>query len=64
MVLTRIQRNKPPPLDPKVEGVFVGGEEVVEEEVHLLQLLLARGTDPLIMKSLNILNSYKLYFMT
>ena len=28
MVVTRIQSNKPPPLDPEVEGVFVGEEEV------------------------------------
>ena len=33
MVVKWIQINKPPPLDPEVEGVFVG-EEVVEEEVH------------------------------
>ena len=32
MVVTRIQINKPPPLDPEVEGVFVGGEEERQEE--------------------------------
>ena len=35
MVLTRIQSNNPPPLDPEVESVFVEEEEVVEEEVLL-----------------------------
>ena len=37
MVLTRIQINNLPPLDPEVEGAFVGEEEVVKEEVHSIE---------------------------
>ena len=39
MVVTRIQINKTPPLDPEVEGVFVEEEEVVEEEVHFAETM-------------------------
>ena len=39
MVLERSKINKPPPLDPEVESVFVGGEEVVEEEVHFVETM-------------------------
>ena len=46
MVVTRIQSNKPPPLDPEVEGVFVGGEEVVEEEVHFAETMTSEGKGP------------------
>ena len=46
MVLTRIQSNKPPPLDPEVEGFFVGGEEVVEEEVHFAETMNSEGKGP------------------
>ena len=46
MVVTRSQRNKPPPLDPEVEGVFVGGEEVVEEEVHFVETMTSEGKGP------------------
>ena len=45
MVLKRIQINKPPPLDPEVEGVFVGGE-VVEEEVHFVETMTSEGKGP------------------
>ena len=43
MVLKRIQINKPPPLDPEVEGVFFGEEEVVEEEVHSAETMTNEG---------------------
>ena len=43
MVLIRIQSNKPPPLDPEVEGVFVEEEEVVEEEVHSTETMTNKG---------------------
>ena len=43
MVLKMIQFNKPPPLDPEVEGVFVEGEEVVEEEVHSAENMTNKG---------------------
>ena len=46
MVVTRIQINKPPPLDSKFEGVFVGGEEVVEEEVHFAETMTSEGKGP------------------
>ena len=46
MVVTRSQINKPPPLDPEVEGVFVGGEEVVEEEVHFVETMTSEGKGP------------------
>ena len=46
MLVTRIQSNKPPPLDPEVEGVFVGGEEVVEEEVHFAETMTSEGKGP------------------
>ena len=39
MVLTRIQRNNPPPLEPEIEGVFV--EE--EEEVHSVETKTNEG---------------------
>ena len=42
MVLIRSQINKPLPLDPGVEGVFVG-EEVVEEEVHSAETMTKEG---------------------
>ena len=41
--LTRIQRNKSPPLDHEVEGVFVEEEEVVEEEVHSAENMTSEG---------------------
>ena len=43
IVLKRIQINKPPPLDPEVEGAFVRGEEVVEEEVHFAKTMTSEG---------------------
>ena len=43
MVLTRIQINKSPPLEPEVEGVFVEEEEVVEEEVHSIETMTNEG---------------------
>ena len=46
MVLTRSQINKPPPLDPEVEVVFVGGEEVVEVEVHFAETMTSKGKGP------------------
>ena len=46
MVVTMIQINKPPPLDPTIEGVFVGGEEVVEEEVHFAETMTSKGKGP------------------
>ena len=46
MVLTNIQINKPPPLDPEDEGVFVGGEEVVEAEVHFAETMTSEGKEP------------------
>ena len=46
MVVKRIQINKPPPLDPEVEGVFIGGEEVVEEEVHFAETMTSEGKGP------------------
>ena len=45
MVVTRSQSNKTPPLDPEVEGVFVGGE-VVEEEVHFVETMTSEGKGP------------------
>ena len=45
MVLTRIQINKPPPLYPEVDGVFVGGEEVLEEEVHFAKTMTSEGKE-------------------
>ena len=57
MVVKRSQINKPPSLSPKFEGVFVGGEEVVEEEVHFAETMTSEVRDPLNMKRLNILNS-------
>ena len=42
MVLTSIQSNNPP-LDLKVEGVFVEEEEVVEEEVHSTETMTNEG---------------------
>ena len=45
MVLTRIQRNNPPPLEPEVEGVFVE-EEVEEEEVHSAETMTSEGKRP------------------
>ena len=47
MVVTMIQINKPPPLDPEVEGVFVGGEEVVEEEVPFAETMNSEGKGPI-----------------
>ena len=46
MVVTRHQINKPPPLKPEVEGVFVGGEKVVEEEVHFVETMTSEGKGP------------------
>ena len=46
MVVTRSQSNKPPPLDPEFDGVFVGGEEVVEEEVHFVETMTSEGKGP------------------
>ena len=48
MVVKRSQINKPPPLDPKVEGVFVeeeevDEEEVDEEEVHYTEIMTSEG---------------------
>ena len=43
IVLKRIQINNPPPLDPKVEGVFVEEEEVDEEEVHSTEIMTSEG---------------------
>ena len=43
MVLTRIQTNKPPPLDPEFEGVFVEEDEVEEEEVHPAETMTNKG---------------------
>ena len=42
MVITRIQINKSPPLEPEVEGVFVE-EDVVEEEVHSVETMTNEG---------------------
>ena len=42
MVLTMSQSNKPPPLEPEVEGVFVEEEEV-EEEVHSAETMIIEG---------------------
>ena len=42
MVLNMIQINNSPPLDPKVESVFVE-EEVVEEEVHFAETMTSEG---------------------
>ena len=64
MVLIRIQSNKPPPLYPEVEGVFVGEEEVVEEKVHSAETMTNKGkgcTDP---KKVEYINSYNLSFFT
>ena len=38
MVLTRIQSNNPPPLEPEVEGVFVE-----EEDVHYVETMTNEG---------------------
>ena len=46
MVLKRIQINNPPPLYAEFEGVFVGGEEVVEEEVHFAETMTSEGKGP------------------
>ena len=46
MVVTMIQINKPPPLDPEVENVFVGGGEVVEEEIHFVETVTSEGKGP------------------
>ena len=46
MVLIRIQINKPPQLDLEAEGVLVGGEEVVEEEVHFVETMTSEGKGP------------------
>ena len=46
MVLTRSQSNNPPPLDPEVEGVFVEGKEVLEEEVHFVETMTSEGKRP------------------
>ena len=46
MVLKMSQINKPLPLDLEVEGVFVGGEEVVEEEVHFAKNMTSEGKGP------------------
>ena len=43
MVLTRSQSNNPPPLYPEVEGVFVEGKEVLEEEVHFAETMTREG---------------------
>ena len=43
MVLNMSQINKPPPLEPEVEGVFVEDEEVVEEEVHSPETMTNEG---------------------
>ena len=43
MVLKRSQINKPPPLEPEVEGDFVEEEEVVEEEVHSTENMTNEG---------------------
>ena len=40
MVLKRSQSNNPPPLEPKVEGVFV---EIEEEEVHSTETMTNKG---------------------
>ena len=45
MVVKRSQINKPPPLDPEVEGVFVE-EEVVEEEEHFAKTMTSEGKGP------------------
>ena len=42
MVVKMSQSNKPPPLDPEVEGVFVE-EEVEEEEVHSVESMTNEG---------------------
>ena len=47
MVVTKSQINKPPPLDLEFEGVFVGGEEVVEEEVHFAETMTSKGKGPI-----------------
>ena len=46
IILKRIQINKPTTLDPEVEGVFVGGEDVVEEEVHFAETMTSEGKGP------------------
>ena len=43
MILTRSQRNKSPPLEPEVEGVFVEEEEVEEEEGHSAETMTNEG---------------------
>ena len=45
MVVKRSQINKPPPLDPEFEGVFVE-EEVVETEVHFAKTMTSEGKGP------------------
>ena len=47
MVVTRSQSNKPPTLYLEVEGVFVGGEEGVEEEVHFAETMTSEGKGPI-----------------
>ena len=41
------QINKPPPFDFEVEFVFVGGEKVVEEEVHFAETMTSEGKGPI-----------------
>ena len=43
MVIKRIKINNKPPSYPEVEGVFVGEEEVVEEEVHSVETMTNKG---------------------
>ena len=43
MLLTRSQSNKPPPLDTEVEGVFIEGKEVLEEEAHSTETMTSEG---------------------
>ena len=45
MVLKMSQINKPPPLYPEGEGVFVEEEEVVEEEVHSAETMTREGKE-------------------
>ena len=47
MLVKRNQSNKPPPFYPEVEGVFVGGGEVVEEEVHFAETMTSEGKGPI-----------------
>ena len=46
MILTRSHSNKSPSLEAEFEGVFVGGEEVVQEEVHFVETMTSEGKGP------------------